>query len=101
MLVEPFLAPIPTSGTWIPSVSEKYGIDDDAYGQWHDQRDYDNSRARQSAADLAAEHESIQDKRVTLSQLLDNLVILEECIKELVAIVHARRTLGIDSIRYL
>jgi hypothetical protein len=38
---------------------------------------------------------------VTLSQLLDNVVILEESIKELVAIIHARRSLGIDSIRYL
>ena len=38
---------------------------------------------------------------VTLSLLLDNVVILEESIKELVAIIHARRSLGIDSIRYL
>jgi hypothetical protein len=38
---------------------------------------------------------------VTLSQLLDNVVILEESIKELVAIIHARRSLGIDSVRYL
>ena len=38
---------------------------------------------------------------ITLSRLLDNVVILEESIKELVAIIHARRSLGIDSIRYL
>ena len=38
---------------------------------------------------------------VTLSQLLDNVVILEESIKELVAVIHARRSLGIDSVRYL
>jgi len=36
-----------------------------------------------------------------LSMLLDNVVILEEAIKELLAIVHARRALGIDSIRYI
>jgi len=39
--------------------------------------------------------------QVTLSQLLDNVVILEECIKELVAIIHARRSLGIDLVRYV
>lgn len=38
---------------------------------------------------------------ITLSMLLDNVVILEEAIKELLAIVHARRALGIDSIRYI
>jgi len=38
---------------------------------------------------------------VTLSHLLDNVVILEESIKELVAIIHARRSLGIDSLRYI
>ena len=98
LLVEPLLAPIPTSGTWMPSVTEKFGLDDEARAQWHD---YDPSRTRQSVAELAEEHESIQEKRVTLSQLLDNVVILEECMKELVAIIHARRTLGIDAIRYL
>jgi len=38
---------------------------------------------------------------ITLSMLLDNVVILEEAMKELLAIVHARRALGIDSIRYI
>jgi len=38
---------------------------------------------------------------VTLSHLLDNVVLLEESIKELVAIIHARRSLGIDSLRYI
>ena len=42
-----------------------------------------------------------KNKTITLSQLLDNVVILEESIKELVAIIHARRSLGIDSVRYL
>ena len=47
------------------------------------------------------QEEEQQVKTVTLSRLLDNVVILEESIKELVAIIHARRSLGIDSIRYL
>jgi len=38
---------------------------------------------------------------ITLSMLLDNVVILEEAMKELLAIVHARRALGIDSIRFI
>ncbi|KAJ2994546.1 hypothetical protein NUW54_g7533 [Trametes sanguinea] len=51
--------------------------------------------------DSDEEEERSQITHVTLSQLLDNVVILEESIKELVAIIHARRSLGIDSIRYL
>ncbi|CAG8446264.1 1762_t:CDS:2 [Ambispora leptoticha] len=40
-------------------------------------------------------------KEITLSTLLNNVVILEEAIKELVAIVQVRRSLGIDEVRYL
>lgn len=40
-------------------------------------------------------------KRVTLSELLDSIVILEEFLKELSAIIQARRSLGIDGVRYL
>ncbi|PWN22832.1 hypothetical protein BCV69DRAFT_310342 [Microstroma glucosiphilum] len=37
--------------------------------------------------------------RVTLSDLLDNVVVLEEFIKELAAVLQMRRTLGIDAVR--
>ncbi|KAG0170589.1 hypothetical protein DFQ28_001909 [Apophysomyces sp. BC1034] len=37
---------------------------------------------------------------ITLSMLLNNVVILEEAIKELVAIMQTRRSLGIDEILY-
>lgn len=37
---------------------------------------------------------------ISLSMLLNNVVILEETIKELVAIMQVRRSLGIDEIRY-
>lgn len=37
---------------------------------------------------------------ISLSMLLNNVVILEETIKELVAIIQVRRSLGIDRIRY-
>ncbi|CAJ0646864.1 5547_t:CDS:2 [Entrophospora sp. SA101] len=40
-------------------------------------------------------------KEITLSTLLNNVVILEEAIKELVAIIQVRRSLGIDEVRYL
>lgn len=40
-------------------------------------------------------------KKVTLSQLLDNVVILEEFMKEVSAIVQARRSLGVDPVRYV
>ncbi|ORZ01266.1 Retinoic acid induced 16-like protein-domain-containing protein [Syncephalastrum racemosum] len=38
---------------------------------------------------------------ITLSMLLNNVVILEEAIKELVAIMQVRRSLGIDQVQYL
>lgn len=43
-----------------------------------------------------------QDKstEIRLSTLLNNVVILEECIKELVALVQVRRSIGIDEILY-
>ena len=51
-------------------------------------------------SDKIEEHDE-KPTSLTLSQLLDNVVILEESIKEIVAIIHARRSLGIDSLRYL
>ncbi|KAI7907737.1 Retinoic acid induced 16-like protein-domain-containing protein, partial [Cokeromyces recurvatus] len=41
-----------------------------------------------------------KSKEIPLSMLLNNVVILEEMIKELVAIMQVRRSLGIDKIRY-
>jgi hypothetical protein len=38
---------------------------------------------------------------ITLSMLLNNVVILEESIKELVALMQVRRSLGIDEISYV
>jgi len=56
------------------------------HSQYHVQQDEPNGRKFQL---------------ITLSMLLDNVVILEEAMKELLAIVHARRILGVDSIRYI
>ncbi|KAI9482932.1 MAG: Retinoic acid induced 16-like protein-domain-containing protein [Benjaminiella poitrasii] len=38
---------------------------------------------------------------ITLSMLLNNVVILEEAIKELIALIQVRRSLGIDEILYV
>jgi hypothetical protein len=40
-------------------------------------------------------------KKVTLSSVLDNCVILEEFLKEIVAVITARRSLGVDQVGYL
>ncbi|PIL23933.1 hypothetical protein GSI_13684 [Ganoderma sinense ZZ0214-1] len=100
IVVEPYLAPAPSSGPWTPAKSRKFNADEEdvfgSSGQWGE------SRTPSQVVDDSEEEEDVPKiAHVTLSQLLDNVVILEESIKELVAIIHARRSLGIDSIRYL
>ncbi|KAG2132501.1 Retinoic acid induced 16-like protein-domain-containing protein [Suillus bovinus] len=96
IVVEPFVAPVPQSGHWILAQPSRWNTDEDdvfsADSQWGGH-----------AAARSGEGDSNEGKatQVTLSQLLDNVVILEECIKELVAIIHARRSLGIDLVRYV
>ncbi|KAI0780998.1 Retinoic acid induced 16-like protein-domain-containing protein [Trametes elegans] len=99
--VEPYLAPAPSSGPWTPAKSRKWIADEEdvfgSSGQWGEGPTAESARG----GDSESEDEDAKITHVTLSQLLDNVVILEESIKELVAIIHARRSLGIDSIRYL
>ncbi|KAI6108968.1 Retinoic acid induced 16-like protein-domain-containing protein [Pisolithus croceorrhizus] len=91
VVVEPFVAPIPPS-LWTPAESSGWNIDEeDVFGGSH------WSGKKQPAEEVAERSTA----RVTLSHLLDNVVILEECIKELVAIIQARRSLGIDAVRYV
>ncbi|KAI1315655.1 hypothetical protein EDD11_000548 [Mortierella claussenii] len=42
-----------------------------------------------------------QEKTVSLGQLLTNVVILEEMVKEVVAVAQVRRGLGVDKVRFL
>jgi hypothetical protein len=42
-----------------------------------------------------------REKRVTLGQLLTNVVVLEEVVKEVVAVAQVRRGLGVDKVRFL
>jgi len=57
-----------------------------------------NATAEQGASADAAED---GPKRVTLSSVLDNCVILEEFLKEMVAVITARRALGIDQVGFV
>jgi hypothetical protein len=97
IVVEPFVAPIPPSSPWTPAKSMKWNADEEdvftSSNQWGEQK--------ASIGRLENDDVRLEKARVTLSHLLDNVVILEESIKELVAIIQARRSLGIDSIRYL
>ena len=99
--VEPFLAPAPSSGPWQPAKPKKFNAaEDDVFtssAQWGGE----TTTEMEAVDEHAVEDRDAKPAMVTLSRLLDNVVILEESIKELVAIIHARRSLGIDAIRYL
>lgn len=72
--------------------------DDDVFSSgWGEGRGHSQHREQQDDDDFGGTKVQL----ITLSMLLDNVVILEEAMKELLAIVHARRALGIDSIRYI
>ncbi|KAF7294945.1 hypothetical protein MIND_01032600 [Mycena indigotica] len=92
--VEPFIAPVPPTGGWTPAKSSRWSTDDDdVFGSaWSD---------KPLTSELKPKDDPDRPANVTLSQLLDNVVILEESIKELVAIISARRALGIDAVRYV
>ncbi|KDQ33280.1 hypothetical protein PLEOSDRAFT_1099252 [Pleurotus ostreatus PC15] len=94
--VEPFAAPSPIAAPWAGSDTAKWSTDDE---------DVFSSGWSQSKPSAQEEHpknnESPPKATITLSQLLDSVVILEESIKELAAIIHARRSLGIDAVRYI
>lgn len=96
IVLEPFLAPAPSSGPWSPAKPRKFTAEEE------DVFSSSNQWGERTEEPQEEEHEEERTpSTVTLSRLLDNVVILEESIKELVAIIHARRSLGIDSIRYL
>ena len=95
--VEPFEAPCPSEGPWTPARPLKFSAEEeDVFStSWED-------RPRKTASSSSQREEPVQGpKTVTLSRLLDNIVILEESIKEMAAIIQARRTLGVDAVRYM
>ena len=100
IVVEPFIVPLPfeSSSMWAPTQTSTWGSDEEdvfsAGSQW-------GGVSVKNVEGLDDHKDQQSPTRITLSHLLDNVVILEECIKELVAIVQARRSLGIDSLRYV
>ena len=97
--VESFEAPSPSEGPWVPARHLKFSAEEeDAFSSGWD----DGSRNKTRSTSQFEEQEQAQCSRtVTLSRLLDNIVILVECIKEMAAVVQARRALGIDAVRYI
>jgi Retinoic acid induced 16-like protein/Family of unknown function (DUF5917) len=95
--IQPLVVPLPATGPWSPTNKPQWSAADEdvftAGAQWGDET---LDRASEPNEELGP-----AVTKVTLSQLLDNVVILEESIKELTATVHARRSLGIDAIRYV
>ncbi|KAI0093654.1 Retinoic acid induced 16-like protein-domain-containing protein [Irpex rosettiformis] len=103
IMVEPFTAPLPSSGPWTPAKPAQWNDDEEDVLTSSNQWGGESGFTAQPTETYEEERQKQQQRvsTVTLSLLLDNVVILEESIKELVAIIHARRSLGIDSIRYL
>ena len=100
IVVEPFVAPPPfeSSSLWAPNQASSWGPDEDDVFPAGNQWGGENVKSVQGREDHNVQ---LPPTHITLSHLLDNVVVLEECIKELVAIVQARRSLGIDSLRYM
>ncbi|KAH9981306.1 Retinoic acid induced 16-like protein-domain-containing protein [Lactifluus volemus] len=94
--VEPFEAPSPSQGPWTPARPLKFSAEEE---------DVFSSAGRTipeyGQVELAIGGISPGPKTVTLSRLLDNIVILEESIKEMAAIIQARRALGVDAVRFI
>ncbi|KAF9925474.1 hypothetical protein FBU30_004754 [Linnemannia zychae] len=64
-----------------------------------------SKRIREASSSSTASGENSgsgkRDKTVTLGQLLTNVVILEEVVKEVVAVAQVRRGLGVDKVRFM
>ena len=96
--VEPYAAPTPFAGPWMPTKPKKWmDEDDDVFSSGWGEGSHSQHHERQDDDEFSGTRVQL----ITLSMLLDNVVILEEAMKELLAIVHARRALGIDSVRYI
>ncbi|KDQ19869.1 hypothetical protein BOTBODRAFT_125345 [Botryobasidium botryosum FD-172 SS1] len=108
--LQPYVAPPPAAGPWSPAPKKRKGSSL-ATSVYTEERDVFTATPNASASMYGDRDRDEEDEdeihierkaaaRVTLSQLLDNVVILEESIKELAAIAQVRRSMGIDSISY-
>ena len=99
--VQPLVAPVPSVGLWTPVNVPKWNAEKEDVCETERLSASGHDEIFEWRERINNGGESQVEQTITLSLLLDNVVILEESIKELAAIVHARRSLGIDSIRYL
>lgn len=101
--VQPLVAPLDESenavAAWMPP---KFGLAGDLEEMPEEDEDEDDpfSPRWESSPAVNSREPIVIKAKITLSQLLDNVVILEEFMKELSAIVQVRRSLGIDAVRY-
>ncbi|KAG9047004.1 hypothetical protein FS837_003240 [Tulasnella sp. UAMH 9824] len=110
--VQAYSAPPPSEGPWSPEArkpkggfgsfsldnSGGFGADTDVFSTPDPRM---NPIREEGSGDESDNEREDTGKTITLSQLLDNVVLLEEAIKELTAIVQARVSLGIDEVRYI
>ncbi|KAG0356399.1 Retinoic acid induced 16-like protein-domain-containing protein [Gamsiella multidivaricata] len=64
-------------------------------------REASTSSSNETSETPSQQHGTHREKMVTLGQLLTNVVILEEVVKEVVAVAQVRRGLGVDKVRFL
>ncbi|KAI8983567.1 Retinoic acid induced 16-like protein-domain-containing protein [Pilobolus umbonatus] len=84
-----------------PLLPSNFDIDKDEPILSLDKDDEDTFVPKPSSTNPSQFRRLDKSTEISLSMLLNNAVILEECIKELVAIIQVRRSLGIDKIRYV
>jgi hypothetical protein len=96
IVVEPFSVPMGKNVFWSLENTSWNAEEEDVFSSGWSGDSRTNDLGGEADKDVTT-----GKREVTLSHLLDNVVILEESIKELAAIIHTRRSLGIDGIRYL
>ncbi|KAG9324085.1 hypothetical protein KVV02_004011 [Mortierella alpina] len=75
---------------------------DDGSGKDDASNDADGSKsASESSKNRKSTRSSQKEKLVSLGQLLTNVVILEEVVKEVVAVAQVRKGMGVDRVRYV
>ncbi|KZT61510.1 hypothetical protein CALCODRAFT_447126, partial [Calocera cornea HHB12733] len=95
----PLRGALPTQGPWSPARRRPQRVqeqDDPASGgavAWGGEQESE-SASRPKTPEREREEE--REETTTLSELLDNVVVLEEALKEIEAVVRMRRVMGID-----
>jgi hypothetical protein len=118
MSVEAAPSPPPATGPWARSQDHTQTLPDSIVGHNHGPRynraphalsqsqsahgsDHAQSREGDNDNDDNGERKPMGPRMVGLSQVLDNCVVLEEFLKEVVAVISARRALGVDQVGFV